>query len=84
MSFDTAGVRRRKLPEYLLKIFIGFIQRFVSWAASHLAERKELRGAVQNKGFYEQKGVGTRGFTRQKVGRLLQGHLALGEGKGSN
>lgn len=31
-----------------LKYLIGFIQQFMNWVASSPADRKELRGAVQN------------------------------------
>ena len=30
---------------------IGFIQQIMNWAASHLANRKELLWAVEKKGF---------------------------------
>lgn len=48
-------------------------------AASHLADRKELRGAMQNGRLSQAEGGRIRMLYRQRAGCLWQGHLPLGD-----
>ena len=38
----------------------------MNWAASHLADKREIQGAVWNERFYRQKGIGQGSYTNKK------------------
>ena len=64
VSFGPATAtesRKNKIQLNKLRDLIGFIQWFMSQAASHLASWKELRTAVQNKRFF----MGKKGWERE-------------------
>ena len=48
------------------KGLIGFIQPFVNWATSNLANREDPQKTIQGKRFRGQKGAGTRQCTGPK------------------
>ena len=45
----SKGVIKKKIQPSKFEALIGCIKRFMNWTASHIARRKALRGAVQNK-----------------------------------
>lgn len=53
--------------------------------ASHLVDKKELRGAIQNESFYRQKGAGQRSYTsKNSVGCGKVTFIRAPESQGDN
>lgn len=64
-----------KVPRVLVKISSN-------WAASSLAERKELGRAVQNGCFFQTERSGNKEVVLgKKVDRLMQSYFLLGDGR---
>ena len=55
----------------------------MNWAASNLADRKELQGAVQNESLLQARGSRKKEvLLDKKADWLLQGYSPLGDGRG--
>lgn len=69
---------KNKIQLSKCKDFIGFVQQFVIWEASSLADRKISEELHKMRGLYRQKGAGVREqghYTSRKPGLLLQGYF---------
>lgn len=64
---------------------MGSIQWFTNQTESHLVDRKELKGGIQNESFYRQKGAGQRSYaSKNSIGCGKDTFIMVGESQADN
>lgn len=66
-------------------LLIGFIQQFMKWTASHLVNRKQLQGTVQNGRLFQKlegkEGADNKEVISQRKERIVSGQVKFFQGK---